>query len=80
VWEPPLVPVELRPLPIRARWGYEAGSPALQGGVAHLSSSHPQKGKAFHPLNLPASVKFLFFLAFLLNEEKWLEKGVIGVQ
>ena len=32
-----LLPVELRPLPARARWGYEAGSPVIKGGVAHLN-------------------------------------------
>ena len=39
-WEPPAAPVELRPPArgprLRARWGSEAGSPALKGGVAHL--------------------------------------------
>jgi len=37
-WEPPLEPVELRPLPAgqRARRGLEAGSPVREGGAVHI--------------------------------------------
>jgi hypothetical protein len=36
-WEPPAAPAEPRPLPMaEGKVGREAGSPALQGGVAHM--------------------------------------------